>query len=80
MLPSELHCQPDLNWDIPAINSMVKAVKKTACHPFLYNGPPQRHSGGPRYTIVFSSTILLTRLLYPPINTVGSKVLTFYIK
>ena len=52
------------------INSMVKAVVKTACHPILYNGPLQRHNGGLRYTIVFSSTILLTRVLYPPINTV----------
>ena len=44
MLLSELHCQRDLNWDIPveiAINSIVKAVVKTACHPILYNGPPQ---------------------------------------
>ena len=44
MLPSELHRQPDLNWDTPveiAINSMVKAVVKTACHPILYNGPLQ---------------------------------------
>ena len=46
MLPSVLHCKPDLkSWDIPveiAINSMVnKAVVKTACHPILDNGPPQ---------------------------------------
>ena len=52
------------------INSMVKAVVKTTCHPILYNGPPQQHNEGLRYTIVFSSTILLTRVLYPPINTV----------
>ena len=44
MLQPELHWQPNFNWDIPveiAINSMVKAVVKTACHPILYNGPLQ---------------------------------------
>ena len=55
MPPSELHWQPDLNWDIPveiAINSMVKAVVKTACHPILYNGPPQRLRGIRSYSVV----------------------------
>ena len=46
--------------EIP-INCVVKAAVKTAYHPILYNGPPQLHSGGLRYAIVSSSTILLTK-------------------
>ena len=51
------------------VEIVVEAVVKTGCHTTLYNGPLQRQTRSPRYTILFRTTILFTILSSSPTTT-----------